>query len=40
MDKQAEELYAALYHENVTPLIRNKSKGKVHPRTGYEGPEG
>jgi hypothetical protein len=40
MDRQAEELYAMLYHENVIPLPRNKGKGKVHPRTGHEGPEG
>jgi len=40
MDRQAEEIYSTLYHENVIPLPRNKGKGKVHPRTGNEGPEG
>jgi len=40
MVRRAEELYATLYHENAIPLTRNKSKGKVQPRTGHEGPEG
>ena len=30
----------SLFHRNIQPPSSGKGKGKVHPRTGHEGPEG